>query len=239
MADGAKRAEGQPGALEQLYKDIMAIWPQLPVDSLPDDAAKDVRKKFIEAASQIKIASEEAAGTSARYKATARGTAELREIGLWIPFAVAPKDGRDTLVRKWLDLEDRALALANAVYATVSPGADSPFQLGREQWRLMPDAVTFREAEIRCGSLAFDGTKKWRLPDLNELWRTQAVMKDSRTNTAFGAQAEKLRKVWSSSRAPGDKLQQYYVDFQTAKIEIGLETAKLETVCVGEMEDGS
>lgn len=221
-----------------LYKDLMDLWTQLPVDALPDPAQKDTRTKFVAAATQIKLASEEAAGSSARYKAIARGTAELREVGLWIPFAAAPNESRDELVKKFIDLEDRALALANAVYATVASGPDSPFQLGREQWRLLPGAVTLREAEIRCASLAFDGTKSWRLPDLNELWRTQAVLKDSRTNTAFGAQAEKLGKVWTSSKAPGDK-QQYYVDFKTAKIEISVETAKLETVCVGEVEDGS
>lgn len=233
-----KQRSDAPGALLSLYNDIVGMWAELPVDALQDPNAKDMRKKFVDAASQFKLASEEEAGSTARYRATARGTAELREAGLWLPFVLAAADKRDTLVRQYIDLEDRALALANAVYATVAPGADAPFQLGREQWRLLPGAVTLREAEIRCGSLAFDGTKRWRLPDLNELWRTQAVMKDTRTNTAFGTQAEKLSKVWTGSKAPGDK-QQYYVDFKTAKIEISAETAKLETVCVGEMEDGS
>lgn len=216
----------------------MALWPELPIDAVPEPAYKDTRKKFVDAASKFKLASEEPAGSAARYRATARGTAELRELGLWLPFALIAPEQRDAVVRKFIDLEDRALALTSAVYATVSPGADAPFQLGREQWRLMPGAVTFREAEIRCASLAFDGTKRWRLPDLTELWRTHAVLKDARTNTAFGTQAGKLARVWTGTRAPGDR-QQYYVDFKTAKIEITAETAKLETLCVGEMEDGS
>lgn len=234
---GAKRAEA-PGALQSLYDDMTALLAELPVDTLEDAPAKDTRKKYNDAAGQFKAAADAPSGSAARYRATARATAELREVGLWIPFAAAAPDKRETLVRRFIDLEDRALALTNAVYATVTTGADAPFQLGREQWRLMPGAVTWREAEIRCSSLAFDGTKRWRLPDLNELWRTQAVMKDARTNTGFGLQAEKLAKVWTGSKAPGEK-QQYYVDFKTAKIEISVETAKLETVCVGEMEDGS
>ena len=103
---------------------------------------------------------------------------------------------------------------------------------------LGPGTVTQREAEFRCESLAFEGTRKWHLPSLEDLWRTQAVLKNPRTNLAFGMLAEKLGKVWTASKAPGSG-QYYHVNFVTEKIEISHEDARLETVCVGELETDS
>jgi hypothetical protein len=227
------------GSIEGLSRDLTSLWTELPLDAFTDEVRKELREKFVSASTHLKLALDAAPGSEARFKAMTKGTAELRELGLWLPFVALAADSRNRTARRFLDVEDQALALTASLSTLVLKSQpDHPFELGLEHWRLLPGAVTLREAELRCSSLGFEGTKRWRLPSIEELWRTQAVLKNPRTNLAFGKDAEKLGKVWTGTKAPGDR-QFYYVNFATDKIELSSESSRLETVCVGEVEDGS
>ena len=209
---------GLQNLLQQSYEDFQNLALDLPFAKITGGRDHTVRERFRAAARTLMEAAREIDRDGDRSRELTRDALnKFRRVGLLLPFI--EMDHSDEAMDKYLAAEDR-LFFSLKVFegSETCPATEDVWRYNGLAWRPLKGAVSLREAQEKCAAVMASRTAGWRVPNLDELLGTFAIMKNPTRNPIFGAEAAGFRQVWTATPSVQDPTTYYYVDFESAQL---------------------